>query len=127
MLASTHIVLGHLYQMNALPGAGQFLAWGFTWVPWFFMLSGFVLTHARLSSQEPQKRGSALLFVRKRTANVYPLYAVGLGLALAVDWWRGKALPDWYELVAQAFFAQSWLPWLPERTVQVLCLRVRVS
>ena len=121
MLASTHIVLGHLYQMNALPGGGYVFAWGFTWVPWFFMLSGFVLTHARLSSMDPQRRESALLFVRKRTANVYPLYAVGLGLALVVDWCRGKALPAWYELVAQAFFVQSWLPWLPERTVQVHC------
>jgi len=33
MLASTHIVFGHLYQMNALPGSIYLFSWGFTWVP----------------------------------------------------------------------------------------------
>ena len=33
MLASMHIVLGHLYQMNALPGSIYLFSWGFTWVP----------------------------------------------------------------------------------------------
>ena len=31
LLASVHIVLGHLYQLNALPGGAYFLAWGYTW------------------------------------------------------------------------------------------------
>lgn len=35
MLASMHIVLGHLYQMNALPGSIYLFSWGFTWVPLF--------------------------------------------------------------------------------------------
>jgi hypothetical protein len=33
MVASMHIVLGHLYQMNALPGSLYLFSWGFTWVP----------------------------------------------------------------------------------------------
>ena len=89
------------------------------------MLSGFVLTHARLKKPDPHRRESALLFLRKRTATVYPLYAFGLLLALAVGWWRGDALPASYELVAQGFFVQSWLPWLPERTVQIHCWFLR--
>ena len=121
MLASVHIVLGHLYQMNALPGSTYIISWGFTWVPWFFMLSGFVLTHARLKSKDPHRHDLAIMFVWKRTATVYPLYAFGLGLALIINWWRDYTLPEWYELVAQGFFLQSWLPWLPERTVQVHC------
>ena len=85
------------------------------------MLSGFVLTHARLKSKNLYRHDKAILFVRKRTATVYPLYAFGIGLALIINWWRDYTLPEWYELVAQGFFLQSWLPWLPERTVQVHC------
>ena len=85
------------------------------------MLSGFVLTHARLKSKDLYRHDRAILFVRKRTATVYPLYAFGIGLALIINWWRDYTLPEWYELVAQGFFLQSWLPWLPERTVQVHC------
>ena len=33
MVASMHIVMGHLYQMNALPGSIYLFSWGFTWVP----------------------------------------------------------------------------------------------
>jgi hypothetical protein len=121
MVASMHIVMGHLYQMNALPGSIYLFSWGFTWVPWFFMLSGFVLTHARLKSKDLYRHEMAIIFVRKRTATVYPLYAFGIGLALIINWWRDYTLPEWYELIAQGFFLQSWLPWLPERTVQVHC------
>ena len=85
------------------------------------MLSGFVLTHARLKSKDLYRHEMAIIFVRKRTATVYPLYAFGIGLALIINWWRDYTLPEWYELIAQGFFLQSWLPWLPERTVQVHC------
>ena len=85
------------------------------------MLSGFVLTHARLRSKQPGRPQSVLTFLRKRTAAVYPLYALGLFLALLVNWWRQRSLPEWYELVAQACLVQSWVPWLPERTVQLHC------
>ena len=52
------------------------------------MLSGFVLTHARLKSKDLYRHDRAILFVRKRTATVYPLYAFGIGLALIINWWR---------------------------------------
>lgn len=119
LLASVHIVLGHLYQLNAISSIYCF-SWGYTWVPWFFMLSGFVLTHTSLKAAVPRREG-VVLFLTKRTATIYPLYAVGLGLALVMNWWRGRVLPEWYELLAQGFLVQAWLPWLPERTVQVHC------
>lgn len=119
LLASVHIVLGHLYQLNAISSVYLF-SWGYTWVPWFFMLSGFVLTHTSLKAAKP-RRERPVDFLRKRTATLYPLYAVGLGLALLVNAWRGRALPEWYELLAQGFLVQAWLPWLPEKTVQVHC------
>ena len=66
LLASVHIVLGHGYQQGAFRGV-YFFAWGYTWVPWFFMLSGFVLTHARLHSKVPGKVEKLLPTLRKRT------------------------------------------------------------
>lgn len=48
ILASIHIVVGHLYAKGAVASVYAF-GWGFTWVPWFFMLSGYVLTHAQLA------------------------------------------------------------------------------
>mgnify|MGYP006149825967 CR=1 FL=1 len=140
-----------------------YFRWGYTWVPWFFMLSGFVLTHAALrrlsrgggggcgggsktgggsaartsstrsngGAEDNGNRGKknriggggggcvggggggggacreAVAFLRRRTAAIYPLYALGLLLALLINWWRDYALPRWYELLAQAFLAQA--------------------
>lgn len=89
-----------------------------TWVPWFFMLSGFVLTQARLKSDRAE---TIVSFLRKRTAVIYPLYAVGLASALTVRWSQGVRFPASYELMAQGILAQSLVPWLPERSVQVQC------
>jgi peptidoglycan/LPS O-acetylase OafA/YrhL len=44
-LASVHIVLGHMYQASHLGSFHNFNKFGFTWVPWFFLLSGCILTH----------------------------------------------------------------------------------
>ena len=62
ILGSLHVTLGHLYQSGLLttlsryPGFlrfGYFCSWGFTWVPWYMMLSGYVLTHAELKVSLP--------------------------------------------------------------------------
>ena len=162
-------------------------AWGFTWVPWFFMLraslshappwwchsslpwppgagsgrrllarrtpeerlgrldrrgsmcccretrakvtdsaafqprSGFVLTHARMRSNNPTQRQGVKVFVQKRLAVIYPMYALSLLLALLVQWWRGRSLPSWWAVLSQGVLAQSWLPWLPEQALQPHC------
>ena len=127
--ASVHIVFGHLHKGGALCGRAAdgiacegelngiyFLVWGFTWVPWFFMLSGFVLTHARMRSKNPMKPQDVLTFVKKRTAVIYPLYIFGVVLAALIRIWQDKRLPKWYELGSQGLLMQAWLPWLPEGT-----------
>lgn len=122
--ASIHIVVGHLYQKHALHGelsGAYFFAWGYTWVPWFFMLSGFVLTHARLASKNPGRRESVVVFLQKRTAVIYPLYALSLLLALLVQWWQDRALPNWWVVLCQGLLVQSWVPWLPEKSLQLHC------
>ena len=124
LVASIHIVIGHLYQKGSLGGemSGIYIfSWGYTWVPWYFMLSGFVLCHARMKSKQPAKKESPIMFVKKRTAAIYPMHAIGLLLALLVNWWRDRALPDSWVPLTQGLLAQSWLPWLPENSVQVHC------
>ena len=62
-------------------------------------------------------RDRPLAYLRKRLASIYPLYALGLVLSVALRLARGSYLPAWYELGAQALLLQSLLPWLTERTV----------
>ena len=124
LMASVHIVFGHLAKQGSLRGelAGIYLfAWGYTWVPWFFMLSGFVLAHARFKSRTAAKPQAAASFVKKRTAVIYPMYAIGLFLALLIRFWKTSPLPEWYMVASQGVLAQSFLPWLPEDTVQSHC------
>ena len=72
-----HIVAGHLYQKGAV-GPLVFYSWGYTWVPWFFMLSGYVLTHARLNSRKPTVVDHPWTALWKRTSSIFPMYAVGV-------------------------------------------------
>ena len=120
VIASTHIVFGHLYAKGAIESAYLF-GWGYTWVPWFFVLSGYALTHARLSSKSPEKVESPLVFFHKRTATIYPLYALGVLLMLGVRVGLGSELPGWGPLVAQAFLMQSFSPRLTEQVLQIHC------
>ena len=75
LLASFHIVVEHLYAKREVDSM-YFFSWGFTWVPWFFMLSGYVNTHAWLYSKRPDAVDPPLLFCWKRLALIYPAYAV---------------------------------------------------
>ncbi|GMH80884.1 hypothetical protein TrLO_g8428, partial [Triparma laevis f. longispina] len=124
MLASVHIVAGHMYQANAL--SGYFYSWGYTWVPWFFMLSGYVLTHARLNSRDPGKLDRLDTMLIKRTTSIYPLYCIGLLVALVVLMVRGGKLPwnnDVAVPISMAFLLQAWNPYWVEKTssVQLHC------
>ena len=134
MVASIHIVLGHLYAKGALPACGEthtsphcvhgdnyLFGWGFTWVPWFFMLSGFVRTHARLNAAEITHLEPPLTFAHRCLGKLYPMYALGLVVATAVTVSRGRPLPYWYESAAQYALVQSWVPWLAETPLQTHC------
>ena len=119
-MASMHIVAGHLYQKSAI-GPMYLLSWGYTWVPWFFMLSGYVLMHARLNSRSPDRVDHPLTALWKRTSSIFPMYAIGVLLDMACYWVRGSELPDYYILVAQSFLLQSWVPYFTEKSLQVHC------
>ena len=128
IIASFHVALGHLYQAPML-GDVYFASWGFTWVPWFMTLSGYVLTHAELNAYHKKKRTDGktrhgpLAYLHRRAGSIYPMYVVGLVLSLLTFFIDGRTsrLPEWYELGAQGLLLQSWLPWLTEQTIQTHC------
>ena len=115
-IASLHVVLGHLYA-KGVAGDVYFFGWGFTWVPWFFMLSGFVNFSAHL--RRP-KEESPFDYVMRRASTIYPLYVASLFPALAMAK-AGGGGPPVATLVAQVFLLQAWAPSITEGALQTQC------
>ena len=83
------------------------------------MLSGFILTYARLSSRQPDKLPSVLTFVVARTRSIYPLYLSGLLSAALLSSYLGCkpfSLGTPGVTVASLFMVQSWNPMVTEST-----------
>jgi len=119
-LASMHIVVGHLTAAGKLRGT-YLASWGFTWVPFFFVLSGFVLTYARLASGKPSAVDMPLTIVWKRTAGIYPMYAATLCMTAAVRMSLGRALPSVLTLLSQTVLMQSFSPYLATGSMAMHC------
>jgi len=115
-MASLHVVLGHIYAKGVTPSI-YFFGWGFTWVPWFFMLSGFILFSAE--ARRPRSE-SVLSYVSRRLVSIYPLYAVSLLAAFVIAKTQGVA-PSFPVLLLQVWLAQAWVPLITERTLQMQC------
>ncbi|CAE8674628.1 unnamed protein product [Polarella glacialis] len=134
--ASCHIVVGHGYAMGVTPSI-WFFGWGFTWVPWFFMLSGFVLfsSHLKNSKEEsilllrcrgaesraPKAEESMIQYFMRRSETIYPLYAVSLIPSFIIAKYLGTLQADWGTLVAQCFLMQAWWPGWTESALQMHC------
>lgn len=124
-LASVHIVAGHL----TAGSKGYTMQWntnnfGFTWVPWFMMLSGYVLSIARLQSSDPDKLDTWNLFTAKRVKSIYPLYLTGLLTWAAMEAWienKPFTLGTPLETFASLFLLQAWLPNVTEFVMQPHC------
>jgi len=119
MLASQHIVFGHLFAKGAFTTGVYFFSWGYTWVPWFFMLSGYVLCHARLNST--RKGDDPLSHIAKRLSNIFPMYAFGVFLTLIIRVSLAKKLPSMAVLMGQSFLLQSWNPLWTEHAMVSQC------
>jgi peptidoglycan/LPS O-acetylase OafA/YrhL len=115
-LASLHVVVGHLYARQAV-GSVYLFSWGFTWVPWFFMLSGFILFSAEVAQP---RENSVIEYITRRSISIYPLYAVSLLIAFGLAKSQCQA-PSWEVLVTQAFLMQAWVPQFTEGTLQMQC------
>ena len=126
ILAAIHIILAHASNADKLgaPLKSPVWSWGGTWVPWFFMLSGFVLSHGRLQSLAPDRSEPVLNFLRKRTAGLYPLYASVLLLSMLIGLANGTlayAQPVWWIQMSQAVLVQAWTPWTLNTWVMFHC------
>ena len=116
-MGSTHVVLGHLFAKGATHPV-YFFGWGFTWVPWFFMLSGFVLFSAYLKNP---KEETMIQYVLRRSTTIYPLYAFSLIPAFIMQKSLGTMSADWPTLLAQSFLLQAWWPTFTENALQMHC------
>ena len=119
-LASQHIVIGHLYAKGATSNT-YFFSFGFTWVPWFFLLSGFVLTHARMNSSNLSNVDGPYNHIAKRLSTIYPMYAFGVILTMVIRLGKNAKLPGFDVLIAQSYLLQSWIPILTERALLSQC------
>eukprot|EP00913_Durusdinium_trenchii_P004461 g4140.t1 len=88
--------------------------WGYTWVPWFFMLSGFILCAAEMN--KPRQEGP-VEYVARRLVTIYPVYAFGLLLSACLT----SAGPPCWVLVLQAWLLQAWVPTITEWGLQMQC------
>ena len=94
----------------------------FTWVPYFMMMSGFILTYGQLTSSDPQKLAPVLTFVKARLFSIYPLYITGLFSALALQLnSHGLASFKQAEFIVSLALLQAWIPTFTERVLQPQC------
>jgi len=125
-ISSVHVVAGHIQQkgVTLLPLPKHVISWGFTWVPFFFMLSGFVLTYVKVIKVPPTQVASLKVespfeFVWKRAMNTYPLYFSGLlaiGLLLGLSNQGSRVAPSM--VLQEVALAQAWFPATIESTLQ---------
>ncbi|CAK9054524.1 Protein FAM3B [Durusdinium trenchii] len=116
-MGSTHVVVGHLFA-KGVTSPTYFFGWGFTWVPWFFMLSGFVLFSAYLKNP---KEETMIQYVLRRSTTIYPLYAFSLIPAFILGKAYGTMAAEWPTLLAQSFLLQAWVPHFTENALQMHC------
>lgn len=108
-VAALVVVLSHL---GPPPGAPEPLrclfASGYSGVTFFFVLSGFVITH---TYAEPFRGGlgrqALWSYGVARFARVYPLYLLALLAVTALQGWAGPGRADWW---LHALALQAWHP-----------------
>jgi hypothetical protein len=120
-VGSCHVVVGHLYQSSRIQPALGFFRYGFTWVPWFFMLSGFILTHVELGRATP-KPIVLTDFLKRRLEGIYPMYALGMLLSVVTFALEHglTSSPSSLDLLLHACMLQSWVPPTVERGLGLL-------
>lgn len=108
-LASLHITIGHLQRRGTnVMSPILFGKYGYTWVPWFMILSGFVLTWSL--QKENRRPKHPLAFLYNRLKGIYPLYLTGLLISY------NKTIPL-KRLCIDILLIQSWNPMWTEQSI----------
>lgn len=84
-----------------------FTGFGHVAVPFFFVLSGYVLAYTYTAAE---LRGHVREFYVARMARTYPVYLLALVLCIGLVALEGKENPDPLGLVLTVFGIQSWVP-----------------
>ena len=106
-VAAFAVILDHV------PGGwlGELIPGRYLAVDFFFVLSGFVLAHAYGRGLEAG--GSALDFMKARVIRLYPMYLLGMAIALSLAVLgaaRGWIGPGWGDILTVAAFGLFFLP-----------------
>ena len=60
---------------------------------------------------------SRFKFTAVRIATLFPMYALGLVVALLIRIGTEKSVPSWYEMGLQGLLLQAWIPWVTEQGI----------
>ena len=87
-------------------------SWGYTWISFFFMLSGFVLMHNQMTSDNPTSLPTQFDFLKRRLASMWPLFFASILLSA---WnWPADRFPEknrWWEVLASmSLLLHAWVP-----------------
>ena len=111
-VAAYHLVTGLSVPRDQLPYG---VKWGFSWVTFFFILSGFVLMFSReKQGGRPAaftfQGGSARAWLWKRFVGAYPLFVLSLLLAKWGSALHTQPLGFWLNLLPMLAMLQAWAP-----------------
>jgi len=123
LIASLHVVGTHISRLSSSSSQLYLMQWGYTWVPWFFLLSGYILTIGRVTARKRDKELSPVQFVWKRLSAVYPLYIFGFVITLITSLFSHNLLRSFTlsSIIVQMFLLQSWFPSETEHSLQSQC------
>eukprot|EP00299_Pterocystis_sp_00344_P017819 c8927_g1_i2.p1 GENE.c8927_g1_i2~~c8927_g1_i2.p1 ORF type:complete len:656 (-),score=147.65 c8927_g1_i2:34-2001(-) len=105
-LASIQIVMFH-------DGVTNF-EWGQIWTTFFFILSGFVLTYAKLTSRNPSKPDPLFQFLKRRLVTIYPLFGLVFVFGVWVSVYVSFITPtvtDGFLFLGALLLQHSWYPY----------------
>jgi peptidoglycan/LPS O-acetylase OafA/YrhL len=116
-LAAIAVVVAHVPGMRQDPWLAPFarvLAEGAAGVPFFFILSGFVLTYANGGGLRSGEAGAVRRYLAARVARVYPLHLLTMAVTLWLPFVPPKPLPsgmhEGARLAANVLLVQGFIP-----------------
>mmetsp|Transcript_7039 Transcript_7039/g.19194 ORF Transcript_7039/g.19194 Transcript_7039/m.19194 type:complete len:573 (-) Transcript_7039:691-2409(-) len=116
-MASCFIVMGHLYQSGRTNH--PVFRYGFTWVPYYFMMSGYVLTLSAMKREAKTRRipDFGPRYLQARLRSMYPIYLAAIFLSISTTWFLfgQNRLPENTDFLCHISLVQAWSPGMVER------------